>query len=187
MKRPKFRLWKEHSRYYPWDPAGAEIERLATQGDPASVKLPRGMAQSGDLNFSFSGLKTAARIFLEKNPRYLEPPLKYDFLASLQEAVLDILAQKSLAALRQERLDTLVLGGGVSANKRLKNKLSSLPGLKLIAPQLRHSTDNGAMVAHFAYKLFQSGYIPKQEITAAPDWGVEKGIFDKNIWKMKER
>jgi len=157
-------------------PAGAEIERLSSQGDPASVKLPRGMTKSGDLNFSFSGLKTAARIFLEKNPQYLEAPGKFDFLASLQEAVLDILVQKSAAALQREKLDTLVLGGGVSANKRLKSKLSQIPGLKLIAPQPRHSTDNGAMVAHYAYKLMQAGHQPKRDLTAAPDLGMEEGL-----------
>lgn len=157
-------------------PAGAEIEKLAEGGDAGAIELPRGMAASGDCNFSFSGLKTAARLFLERNPKYLAIPLKNDFLAALQEAVLDILVSKSLAALEQEKLSTFVLGGGVSANKRLRSKFSRRRELRLIAPQPQYCTDNGAMVAHFAYKLIQQGIEPLREITAAPDLTVERSF-----------
>lgn len=154
-------------------PAGAEIDKIAAFGNPDSIKFPRGMSASGDLNFSFSGLKTAARIFLDKNPEYLTGAKRTDFLASLQEAVIDILVTKSLKALESAHIDNLVLGGGVSANSRLRKKFQTVQGLNLRIPAPKRSTDNGAMVAHLAWKLLQNGYKPPGHISAKPDWTIE--------------
>ena len=157
-------------------PAGADIDKIAGSGDPEAVKLPRGMASSGDLNFSFSGLKTAARLFLEKNPEFTSGRKRTDFLASLQEAVVDSLIAKSVKALDSEGIDTLVLGGGVSANSRLRKKFSDFPGIKLRLTPARRSTDNGAMVANLAYKILQSGHSSRGVSTVIPDLSIEESF-----------
>lgn len=155
-------------------PAGAEIDRIAGDGDPKAVKLPRGMASSGDLNFSFSGLKTAGRLFLEKNPEFTSGQKRVDFIASLQEAVVDSLSAKSVRALENEGIDTLVLGGGVSANSRLRKKFSDLPGIKLRLTPLWWSTDNGAMIANLAYKILHEGQACRGVSTVIPDLSIEE-------------
>jgi N6-L-threonylcarbamoyladenine synthase len=158
-------------------PCGAVIERMAEKGNPQAVKLPRGMQYSGDLNFSFSGLKTSARLFLERNPEYCSGEKQIDFLASLQEAVLDILVDKSIKAIERERLDTLVLGGGVSANTRLRMKFLLHSGLKLRAPSPKMCTDNGVMVAHLAGKLWDSGERRQNNVQSRPSLSLDNPTF----------
>lgn len=138
-------------------PCGAQIEAISQTGNPNAVLLPRGMLRSGDLNFSFSGLKTAAKIFLEKNTEYLEGKDSIDFLASLQEAVLDVLVEKSVQALEGRGLNRLVLGGGVAANSRLRKKLEQISGIDLRIPSPKRCTDNGAMTAYLGTKILSSG------------------------------
>lgn len=149
-------------------PCGAEIERRAEKGDPKAVSLPRGMMKSGDENFSFSGLKTAARLFLERNPEFLESDKAMDFLASFQEAVLDVLVSKTLKALAKERVGRLVLGGGVAANSRLRKMFARQDGLKMYSPPPERCTDNGAMVAYFGEKLYSSGEWKAKNYSAQP-------------------
>ncbi len=156
-------------------PAGAEIERLALGGDTKAAPLPRGMAKSGDLNFSFSGLKTAAKLFLERNPEYLTGDKSADFLASFQEAALEILALKSLEALEKCGLNRLSLGGGVAANSRLRELLTR-EGVKLYAPPPANCTDNAVMVAYLGEKLLTRGLAKNgREVTAEPGLPLEKG------------
>ena len=157
-------------------PCGAEIERIALSGDPEGVKLPRGMIASGDLNFSFSGLKTAAKLFLERNTEYLKGQKARDFLASLQEAVFDVLVKKALKALETESVDTLILGGGVAANQRLRDKFAEKPGLKLRAPTPQRCTDNGVMTAYLGAKIFQSGDWRQESVSALPDLPFEMAL-----------
>ena len=157
-------------------PCGAEIERLAINGGKDAVNLPRGMIKSGDLNFSFSGLKTAGRLFLEKNPGYNEEPKKFDFLASLQESVLDVLVRKTETALSSECLTKLVLGGGVAANSRLRLLFHDVMGIKLYAPSPKRCTDNGSMIAHLAWKLMQDGKIGQKELSAVPGLKLDENL-----------
>ena len=123
------------------------MSRLAEQGDPARFKLPRPMLDSADLNFSFSGLKTAVLTALRQRParRAGRAPISQP---ALQEAIVDVLAAKSLAALEQTGLDELVVAGGVGANRQLRDRLSAeadrhgftvrYPELAVLHRQRRH-------------------------------------------------
>lgn len=131
-------------------PGGAEIDRLARQGNPARFDFPRSMLDSGDLDFSFSGLKTAVRYFLEKGFAPSDLP---DICASFQEAVVDVLVGKVSAAARRCDRRILSVSGGVSANERLTEKLGAACraagwDLQLAPQELR--TDNALMIAYAA-------------------------------------
>jgi N6-L-threonylcarbamoyladenine synthase len=131
-------------------PGGVEIDRLARLGDPQRFDFPRSMMDSGDLNFSFSGLKTSVRYFLDRGFDKADLP---DICASFQEAIVDVLVEKlaSAAAMSGRRL--VSVSGGVSANARLVQRLTSrceAEGLELrmAPPALR--TDNALMIAYAA-------------------------------------
>jgi N6-L-threonylcarbamoyladenine synthase len=138
-------------------PGGPEIDRLARQGNPKKFDLPRSMAKSGDFNFSFSGLKTAVRYLLPK----LEGDFHADLSASFQEAVVDVLVQKTIRAAERSGVQLVTVSGGVSANSRLRLKMleattSAGLDLKLASPSL--STDNAAMIAYAALERYLLGY-----------------------------
>jgi N6-L-threonylcarbamoyladenine synthase len=138
-------------------PGGPEIDRLARQGNPKKFDLPRSMVKSGDFNFSFSGLKTAVRYLLPK----LEGDFHADVCASFQEAVVDVLVQKTIRAAERSGVQLVTVSGGVSANSRLRSKMldattSARLDLKLASPSL--STDNAAMIAYAALERYQLGY-----------------------------
>jgi N6-L-threonylcarbamoyladenine synthase len=138
-------------------PGGPEIDRLAQQGNPRKFDLPRSMLNSGDFNFSFSGLKTAVRYLLPK----LEGDFRADLCASFQEAVVDVLVQKTIRAAEQSGVQLVTVSGGVSANSRLRSKMleattSAGLDLKLASPSL--STDNAAMIAYAALERYLLGY-----------------------------
>lgn len=133
-------------------PGGAALEIMARGGDPVAYKFPRGMLQSGDLSFSFSGLKTALRIFLAKNFGDSPPvgdALK-DICAAYQQAIVDVLVGKTCAALERAGLRVLALAGGVACNGVLRSALADLcasRGVRLLAARPEHCTDNAAMIA----------------------------------------
>ena len=138
-------------------PGGPEIDRLAKIGDPKKFDLPRSMLNSGDLNFSFSGLKTAVRYLLPK----LDGDFRADLCASFQEAVIEVLVQKTIRAAQKSGVKLVTVSGGVSANSRLRakmNEATSVGGLelKLASPAL--STDNAAMIAYAASERYLLGY-----------------------------
>jgi N6-L-threonylcarbamoyladenine synthase len=138
-------------------PGGPEIDRLARQGNPKKFDLPRSMANSGDFNFSFSGLKTAVRYLLPK----LEGDFHADLCASFQEAAVDVLVQKTIRAAERSGVQLVTVSGGVSANSRLRSKMleattSAGLDLKLAIPSL--STDNAAMIAYAALERYLLGY-----------------------------
>lgn len=129
-------------------PGGPALAALATQGTPGRFKLPRPMLNSGDLSFSFSGLKTA--VLTAVRSRALTEAEMADLAAEFQEAVSEVLTAKALAACRQHRLKRLVVAGGVGANRRLRERLDaamSKLGGKVYYPELELCTDNGAMIA----------------------------------------
>jgi N6-L-threonylcarbamoyladenine synthase len=133
-------------------PGGPALAKLAETGDPGAFALPRPMIGSGDLDFSFSGLKTAV-LTRVKAAGPLDDAQRADLAASFQEAIVDVLASKCLEALRKEGLDTLVVAGGVGANKRLRERLeraAAAEGQRVHFPPLRLCTDNGAMIAFAA-------------------------------------
>jgi N6-L-threonylcarbamoyladenine synthase len=129
-------------------PGGAELSRLAINGTPGRFKIPRPMIHSGDLDFSFSGLKTA--VLTVNNQQSLDQQGKADLAYAAQEAIVDVLSSKAMAALKQCGLKQLVVAGGVGANQRLREQLN-LAAKKsrytVFYPDLEFCTDNGAMIA----------------------------------------
>ena len=147
-------------------PGGPEIDRLARMGDPDRFELPRSMMNSGDFNFSFSGLKTAVRYLLPK----LEGDYRADLCASFQEAVVDVLVRKSIRAAKQSGVNLVTVSGGVSANSCLRSRMSEAAvaagvELKLTSPSL--STDNAAMIGYAGLERFLLGY--RSELTEDAD------------------
>ena len=143
-------------------PGGPLIERLAKSGNPkmqfscSNTKQP--------LDFSFSGIKTAVLYYVKKNnyePRTMNYELICDIAASFQEAVIDTLIKKSSLACRLKRTNRLVIGGGVAANNRLRERFYSEAGerdLNIYFPHPKLCMDNAAMVAGLGYQLFKKGY-----------------------------
>ena len=139
-------------------PGGPALAKLAEQGQPGKFKLPRPMLNSGDLMFSFAGLKTA--VLTAVRERTLTDRDKADLAAELQEAATEVVVTKALAACRQRRLSTLVVAGGVGANKRLRERLDSTAarqGVRVCYPEMELCTDNGAMIAFAAALRLQAG------------------------------
>jgi N6-L-threonylcarbamoyladenine synthase len=131
-------------------PGGPALAALAAQGDAEAVALPRPLLHSGDLDFSFSGLKTAVMTAMNKLGPAPTDAQRADLAASTQAAICEVLVRKSLRALQQTRLSRLVVAGGVGANTRLREQLNAAAarrGLRVHYPELALCTDNGAMIA----------------------------------------
>jgi N6-L-threonylcarbamoyladenine synthase len=131
-------------------PGGPALAALAAHGDPESVALPRPLLHSGNLDFSFSGLKTAVMTAMNKLGPTPTEQQRADLAASTQAAICEVLVKKSLRALQETRLNRLVVAGGVGANMRLREQLSASAarrGLRVHYPELALCTDNGAMIA----------------------------------------
>ena len=140
-------------------PGGPALSRLAQQGDPAAFKLPRPLLHSGNLDFSFAGLKTAVLTQARKLGDELEAR-KADLAASTQAAIVDVLVKKSLTALRETGLKRIVVAGGVGANQLLRAQLDAACaklGVRVHYPELHLCTDNGAMIALAAAMRLQAG------------------------------
>lgn len=140
-------------------PGGPALSRLAGQGNPQAFALPRPLLHSGNLEFSFAGLKTAVLTQVRKCGDALAAH-RADLAASTQAAIVEVLVKKSLAALRQTGLKRLVVAGGVGANSRLREQLDAgvaAAGARVHYPELHLCTDNGAMIALAAAMRMQSG------------------------------
>jgi tRNA N6-adenosine threonylcarbamoyltransferase len=145
-------------------PGGPEIDRAAAAGS-VSIDFPRGKVGDGTLDFSFSGLKTAVARWIESRQRSGEPVPIADVAASFQEAVADVLTAKAITACRDRGLDTLVIGGGVAANSRLRamaEERADRAGLRLRIPRRALCTDNGAMVAALGWLAVAAGVQPSE-------------------------
>ena len=131
-------------------PGGPEVSRFAEYGTPGAVTLPRPMLHSGDLDFSFSGLKTAVLTQTKQLGANVCEQSKADLARGFVDAAVDVLVAKSLAALKKTRLKRLVVAGGVGANRQLREALSAAAkkrGFDVHYPDLSLCTDNGAMIA----------------------------------------
>jgi len=158
-------------------PGGVEIDRLARIGDPSWVDFPRSMLQSGDLDFSFSGLKTAVRTLLERNPSAPIP----DVCASFQEAVVDVLVGKTLAAAERTGHRMIALSGGVSSNARLQSLMvekSQSSGLQCRLAPAELRTDNAAMIAYVAAQRHQLGHTSALDTDVTPT--LQRNNFEQN-------
>lgn len=132
-------------------PGGPEIARLAQSGDPYAHHFPRPMMQSPDYDFSFAGIKTAVLYHIRDNEP-LSEKARADIAASFQESVVDVLVHKTLKAATEHGTKTIILGGGVSANRALQERLvkhcaATLPDATVVIPSPGLFTDNGAMIA----------------------------------------
>jgi N6-L-threonylcarbamoyladenine synthase len=138
-------------------PAGAKIDLLAATGNPSAHAFPRALPGREDLEFSFSGLKTAVATRVEKEPPG-DPHALADLCASFQAAVVDVLVRKTRKALQQQGLHHLVVAGGVAANQGLRQSLAAaaqVDGFTLYIPRVAHCTDNAAMIAAEGAALLQ--------------------------------
>lgn len=130
-------------------PGGPAVERAARDGDPHAVRFPRAMIERGNFDFSFSGLKTAVRLHVEGRGDLNQAALA-DVAASAQEAIVDVLVEKTVAAALHHDLGHVYLAGGVAANGPLRARLASAcarHSIEYHAPALEYCTDNGAMIA----------------------------------------
>ena len=151
-------------------PGGPVIDRAAHEGDIRSIAFPRGLTAPKDqaahrFDFSFSGLKTAVARWVEARERAGEPVPVADVAASFQEAVCDVLTAKALHACRENGVETLVIGGGVAANSRLRAlalERAGKIGVRVRIPRPGLCTDNGAMVAALGSHLVAAGVAPSR-------------------------
>ena len=149
-------------------PGGPEIDRAAVGGDPDAIRFPRGLTRPKDLerhryDFSFSGLKTAVARWVEHREAAGEPVPLADVAASFREAVVDVLVSKAVAACTELGVPRLLLGGGVVANRRLREvaeQRADAAGIALRVPPLSLCTDNGAMIAALGARLIMAGHTP---------------------------
>ncbi len=141
-------------------PGGPALSRLAEFGDPAAFVLPRPLLHSGNLDFSFAGLKTAVMTQYRKLGTNVCDQARADLAAATQAAIVDVLVAKSLRALQQTSLKRMVVAGGVGANARLRAQLDAAcarQGVRVHYPELDLCTDNGAMIAIAAALRLQRG------------------------------
>jgi N6-L-threonylcarbamoyladenine synthase len=145
-------------------PGGPQMDRLAKEGDPKAYDFPRPLLNQQNDDFSFSGLKTAVRYFLEKNPDVLDQrETVCDVCASVQAAIVDVLVEKTLRAAKRLGVGCITASGGVTCNTALRRELtlackSQQIELRLCDPGL--STDNAAMIAVLAGRKLMAGEEP---------------------------
>ncbi|EIW87546.1 UGMP family protein [Alishewanella agri BL06] len=155
-------------------PGGPLLAKLATQGDATKYSFPRPMTDRPGLDFSFSGLKTAASMVIQKEGNSVQ--VQADIAASFQQAVVDTLLIKCRRALEQTGYKRLVIAGGVSANESLRQQLAALmQSLKgeVYYPRKEFCTDNGAMIAFAGYQRLKAGQQQDLSIGVTPRWPLE--------------
>lgn len=156
-------------------PGGALLSKLAETGRSGVYELPRPMLHSGDLNFSFSGLKTAVLTLVREQGENLTDEFKTDAARAFQEAIVEVLTKKALKAMKQTGLKQLVVAGGVGANRQLRATLddeAKRKRFRVYYPELEFCTDNGAMIALAGCLRLQSGTPskPAGNFAVQPRW-----------------
>jgi N6-L-threonylcarbamoyladenine synthase len=156
-------------------PGGPAVERAARQGDALRFKLPRPMWRKPGCDFSFSGLKTAVRLVVEKLPPNDAQAIA-DLCASFQRTVGDVLVDRCGNALASSSMTTLVVAGGVAANQYLRGRLEELAashGARLVAPPMSLCTDNAAMIAWAGIERLRLGRIDGLDFAPRPRWPLD--------------
>ena len=156
-------------------PGGPEISLLAEGGDAKRFKLPRPMLNRDNLNFSFSGLKTAVMYAVKGmgGVEGMNAVDKKDMAAGLEAAICEVLVKKSIRACMQMDALRLVIAGGVAANKSLRtllNQLASDKGIEVFLPHPKHCTDNAAMIAYAGFQHVRAGLSHAEDWDAMPRW-----------------
>lgn len=153
-------------------PGGPALDAMAAEGDPRAVRFPRAMEDSGDLDFSMSGLKTAVLRYLRTEQAAERDVSLPDVAASFQEAIVDVQVSKTIAAAKERGVDTVLLGGGVVANTRLRRRMTeegNSEGLRVLYPSLELCTDNAAMIAAVGAARLARGERSSLDIAADPN------------------
>lgn len=153
-------------------PGGPKIDKLAKEGNKDAIDFPRVMLEKGSYDFSFSGLKTAVLNYAHKLEQRGEEVNKADLAASFQEAVVDVLVDKSMMLLKETGLKTLAVSGGVAANSRLKERLKEecdKEGIKFYHPSVILCTDNAAMIAMAGYLNYKNGVVDDNFMKVYPN------------------
>ncbi len=153
-------------------PGGPALDAMAVEGDPKAIHFPRAMQDSGDLDFSMSGLKTAVLRFVRGEQEAGRDVSFPDVAASFQEAIVDVQVSKTLTAAKDEGVDTVLLGGGVVANTRLRERMTEAgerDGLRVLYPPLELCTDNAAMIAAVGAARLARGERSSLDIAADPN------------------
>lgn len=158
-------------------PGGPKVAQLAETGDPKAFAFPRAMLDRDDLVFSFAGLKTSVLYTLRKHEDKLaDPKFKADVAASFQEAVVDVLVQKTLRAIKQVKPAAVILAGGVAANVALRARLDQAcqsVAVPLFVPEFKYSMDNAAMIAVAGYfRALRSDFIEPTALQADPNMDI---------------
>jgi N6-L-threonylcarbamoyladenine synthase len=172
-------------------PGGPKISKFALEGNSQAIQFPRPMLKDKTYNFSFSGLKTSVLYYLQQNelsavqinPITLpagifgiapQTPTISDFCASFEQAIIDVLVTKTLRAAEEYKPKTIVLGGGVSANKKLRETLIqtfSNTGITFLYPELQYAMDNATMIAIAGYyKALKNEFTDWKDLKADPQW-----------------
>lgn len=152
-------------------PGGPIIDRLAAEGNPDAIELNKPMASRHSLEFSFSGLKTNVARWVETHGRPNNDQVLRDLCAAFQRRVVDALATKAVRATREQRLTTLVLGGGVAANRALRARAVALGeqhGVRVVIPPFKCCTDNAAMIAYAGSQRLALGADDRATIAVNP-------------------
>ncbi len=152
-------------------PGGPEIEKLSRGGDPQAVLLPRAWLGQGSLEFSFSGLKTAVVNYLKKAEEEGREVNRSDLAASFQQAVVEVLVEKTVAAARNLKVSHIITAGGVAANASLRSQLKRRAeenNIHVSFPRVEYCTDNAAMVASAGYEKFIKKDFASLELGVAP-------------------
>ncbi len=140
-------------------PGGPLIDKLAKEGNDKTYDFPRSMIHSDNFDFSFSGLKTSVRYFVQREfPDGVPESKMPDLAASVQSAIVDVLVHKTLASAKRYKAETIVIAGGVSANSQLRSQMSTEAAkfnIKTVAPDMIYCMDNAAMIGFIAQKKYQ--------------------------------
>jgi N6-L-threonylcarbamoyladenine synthase len=155
-------------------PGGPALDKAARNGNPDAVRFPRAMEDSGDLDFSMSGLKTAVVRHVKQERAAGREPDVDDLAASFQEAIVDVQVSKTIQAARERRVGTVLLGGGVVANTRLRERMTQAgeeAGIRVLFPSMALCTDNAAMIAAAGASRLERG--ERSSLGVGADPGLE--------------
>ncbi|WP_243374006.1 tRNA (adenosine(37)-N6)-threonylcarbamoyltransferase complex transferase subunit TsaD [Geotalea sp. SG265] len=157
-------------------PGGALIDRLAADGDPRAVKLPRPLMHDDTCNFSFSGLKTAVLNYVKKNPSVAEGAALHNICASFQSAVCDVLVSKTRAAVLRSGIRRVVVAGGVACNSGVRREMAAFAdkeGAELFIPSPSLCSDNAAMLAVPGDYYLSGRAVAGFDLDALPVWPLD--------------
>lgn len=158
-------------------PGGPQIDRMAIKGNPEAIDFPRAMMQKGELNFSYSGLKTAVLNYIEEIGADSAQERLHDICASFQKAAIEVLVKKTVQAARTFQIRDIAIAGGVAANSLLRKWMveeSAQFNLNVHFPPVDFCTDNAAMIARAGLERLNRGLSSPLTLNAYPSWKIDQ-------------